>query len=47
MIDGMFLNADAVPPDMMTSYGESKTLKYIKKGAVKEGWIYHNATHLR
>jgi hypothetical protein len=39
--------SDLIPPDMMTSYGESKTVKYLKDDAVREGWIYHNMTHLR
>ena len=39
--------SDAIAPDMMTSYGESKTVKYLKNDATHEGWIYHNRTHLR
>ena len=39
--------SDSVPPDMMTSYGESKTVKYLKDDATRGGWIYHNVTHLR
>jgi phosphatidylinositol phospholipase C delta len=39
--------SDAIPPDMMTSYGESKTIKYIKNESIRQGWIYHNRTHLR
>lgn len=39
--------SDAIAPDMMTSYGETKTIKYLKDDAVREGWIYHNRTHLR
>jgi phosphatidylinositol phospholipase C delta len=39
--------SDAIPADMMTSYGESKTIKYVKDDATREGWIYHNRSHLR
>jgi phosphatidylinositol phospholipase C, delta len=37
----------SIPPDMMTSYSEIKTLKYLKKEDVVRGWIEHNKTHLR
>ena len=40
-------DSDAIPPDMMTSYSESKTLKYLKNDEKREGWIYHNRIHLR
>ena len=36
-----------IPPDMMTSYAEGKTLKYLKKEEIVRGWIEHNKIHLR
>ena len=39
--------SDAIPCDMMASYGETKVQKNLKSVEVTNGWIYHNQTHLR
>eukprot|EP01038_Epipyxis_sp_PR26KG_P009243 gene9243-12457_t len=36
----------AIPPDMMASYSETKTIKTLKNSEKVEGWISHNKKHL-
>jgi len=36
----------AIPCDIMASYSEIKTNKYIKDRAISDGWIQHNMRHL-
>jgi phosphatidylinositol phospholipase C delta len=36
----------SIPPDMMTSYSESKTKKLLGDPATLAGWIDHNKNHL-
>jgi hypothetical protein len=40
-------HSQSIPPDMMTSYSESKTKKLLKDPATAAGWIEHNKNHLR
>eukprot|EP00604_Paraphysomonas_vestita_P003370 CAMPEP_0174821030 /NCGR_PEP_ID=MMETSP1107-20130205/5280_1 /TAXON_ID=36770 /ORGANISM="Paraphysomonas vestita, Strain GFlagA" /LENGTH=753 /DNA_ID=CAMNT_0016037601 /DNA_START=353 /DNA_END=2614 /DNA_ORIENTATION=+ len=39
-------HSQSVPPDMMTSYSESKTKKLLRDPATVNGWIEHNKIHL-
>lgn len=39
--------SNAIPPDMMASYSETKTIKLIKTEETKELWRRHNTNHLR
>lgn len=39
--------SDALPCDMMASYGETKVHKNMKSVEITNGWIYHNQNHLR
>ncbi|RYY84402.1 phosphatidylinositol-specific phospholipase C domain-containing protein, partial [archaeon] len=38
--------SNAIPCDMMASYGETKVIKTMKNPAKVDGWIYHNKNHL-
>lgn len=42
-----FNTSSSIPPDMMSSFAESKTLKYLKSEEVTNNWIRHNEKHLR
>ena len=42
-----FDNSPTIACDMMSSYSEGNTVKFLKKPAMVEGWLAHNVHHVR